>query len=779
MKSCPEPLQLSLFCDEAADAAASQAITAHLARCARCRASVAEERRLAAALGSLVCPDPETLARFLDEALEDELLERVAGHVLRCQPCQEVVTWTREAEAAVSERRASGRRRRRALPARRASPWAAVLGAGAAVAAAVLLVVVLRGQPSTGQLATHDPSPRPSEPAPPPPHEPRDRDPAPPPRSVPAPDAPDAPLTPRRSPDPTPVEQPDAPQPPPSASPTEQPAPPAAPDVTPPVARPSQPAETQAPATRTDEGVLIAALDDGALTLRPAQGEPQPMQGAVRVTPGGTLLAGRDGGALQIGRATCLLAGGGELACLAPAGDGTAALRLNDGELMVDAPDAALEVQAGEAAVRAAPGGARYALGLSGGSAILCVVSGEARFGSPGQAVAIQAGGVARWEKGQLRQEKRPEPVQARARELAARAELAASVDVPRGLIAMRALRAAEAGLVSTAAPALRARAAQTVMALRAAEPRLAKLAARLLPAAEAALEELLSRDPALLAGEGAAAPTLLALLDRARAANPGRSGLGEADRGSAQALAQALAARPPAELAADAEALLALRAAERVARYRTPRGAFEGDAPAEPAQALLLALLARRKEPALAGRVLSELDAALSRSPWDAPLAPARLLQAARTLALLGEETPARHQRLVAHAWAAGQDPSLALLVAQETRGLLGEKPLALPPASLLVAPAAEGWRVTFVHRPGKRLKSLHLVASWDGWKPEGIAMEARPDGSWVVTQVLPAGRHEYKLIVERDAWITDPVNPLTGPSNVNESENSVLLLD
>ena len=87
--ACPEPSLLSAFCDAAASATDEREVAAHLERCPRCRSTVAEERRLKQALATLVCPEPETLARFVDEVLPAGKLEQVAAHVLRCEPCRE------------------------------------------------------------------------------------------------------------------------------------------------------------------------------------------------------------------------------------------------------------------------------------------------------------------------------------------------------------------------------------------------------------------------------------------------------------------------------------------------------------------------------------------------------------------------------------------------------------------------------------------------------------------------------------------------------------------
>ncbi|MBL4847835.1 MAG: hypothetical protein JKY65_20155, partial [Planctomycetes bacterium] len=128
------------------------------------------ERQLDRVLEGAFCPEAAVLGQFLDESLSADLQERVAGHVLRCCACQDVVAWTREAAAQpLSQRKsktATGRRRRIRPAAKQGLPsWVP----GVAAAAGLLLVafVALKAsdtQPS-GQLgqATPSASPTPSK----------------------------------------------------------------------------------------------------------------------------------------------------------------------------------------------------------------------------------------------------------------------------------------------------------------------------------------------------------------------------------------------------------------------------------------------------------------------------------------------------------------------------------------------------------------------------------------------------------------------------------------
>ena len=66
------------------------------------------------------------------------------------------------------------------------------------------------------------------------------------------------------------------------------------------------------------------------------------------------------------------------------------------------------------------------------------------------------------------------------------------------------------------------------------------------------------------------------------------------------------------------------------------------------------------------------------------------------------------------------------------------------------------------------------HIVAlagEFNNWaKPTPTPMHKQPNGTWVVTEQLKAGRYEYKFIVD-GKWIPDPENPNRVPENYNNS--------
>jgi hypothetical protein len=53
---------------------------------------------------------------------------------------------------------------------------------------------------------------------------------------------------------------------------------------------------------------------------------------------------------------------------------------------------------------------------------------------------------------------------------------------------------------------------------------------------------------------------------------------------------------------------------------------------------------------------------------------------------------------------------------------------------------------------------------------------MERDQDGIWRLSMNLPAGRHEYKFVIDGN-WTTDPNAPDTGPDGFG-GENAILVL-
>lgn len=76
-----------------------------------------------------------------------------------------------------------------------------------------------------------------------------------------------------------------------------------------------------------------------------------------------------------------------------------------------------------------------------------------------------------------------------------------------------------------------------------------------------------------------------------------------------------------------------------------------------------------------------------------------------------------------------------------------------------LLEGPQLTAEGVRFVGR-FPRAESVRLTGSFTAWSAEGIPLTQREDGLWETLVPLPAGRHEYRLVVDGE-WREDPSNP------------------
>lgn len=87
----------------------------------------------------------------------------------------------------------------------------------------------------------------------------------------------------------------------------------------------------------------------------------------------------------------------------------------------------------------------------------------------------------------------------------------------------------------------------------------------------------------------------------------------------------------------------------------------------------------------------------------------------------------------------------------------------------------ASGEYRVVFRHKPSGRVKSVSVVGDFTDWKKRPIAM-AGPDaqGAFATTVVLSPGSHEYKFLIDNDAYFQDPGNP----DSAGFFHNSVLRL-
>ncbi len=759
--SCPEPAVLSELAD---DAARHPSAARHAAECPRCAAVVAADRLLAGAIANNTCPDAETLAAFVDETLPPERLDRTAAHVLACEPCREVVGWIREAYAAGQDREESRRRRGRRRPLRARGQGLEVWLPALAAAAAILVIVAfaLRGG---GPESRRDTLARRESPTRPQPEQPRRERPDE--RRIPEPIEPEARANPVEPEDALPREaaageevdeQPVEVEPLDLAS-SRDPAQPEPSDPRP------EPATSERAAEPVPEvGVALAAATPGAQStlLWEHGGEQRPL-GERRELPVGARITGA--GALLMAGAECTLAAEAEVA-VRPDG-----LELVRGALAVEAsPEATLVVARGPARVLPGAEGGLYQAAIAPNRRLtLLVIDGAAEL-AVGDARHPLAAGEGREVDGER---VRPLPG---AAELALAGARAHGLELPRGLATAGALAVAARELTAGDLAA-RARAAWTIEAART-DPRLASAAEAHADAALAALAALEREDPAALAASGAAAHVILA-----RALTITKPG---AAPEPLSAIVEALAARPAAELAADADLLLALRAGARLTGARPPRDLWAGVAaalrPDGPIHDLARALLVhQRADPALARSALEALDAALAQDPERAALDPRRLARIELACALADAWTPARVERVSVHAAFATREPALARALAHAGGRALGLKAPALPPASRVARPLRDGsFRVTFAVRSNRRPRAVALYGSWNEWSEQAaVPMRRLPDGRFVATLTLPAGRYAYKLRLEGGrTWEVDGDNPLR-EADGRGGENSVLVLE
>lgn len=77
-------------------------------------------------------------------------------------------------------------------------------------------------------------------------------------------------------------------------------------------------------------------------------------------------------------------------------------------------------------------------------------------------------------------------------------------------------------------------------------------------------------------------------------------------------------------------------------------------------------------------------------------------------------------------------------------------------------------------LNRPQAR--SAAVVGSFNDWDVNRTPMNLEPEGSWKATVWLPAGRYEYRFVVDGN-WISDPGAKEHVP-NTFGSTNSVLVV-
>ena len=71
---------------------------------------------------------------------------------------------------------------------------------------------------------------------------------------------------------------------------------------------------------------------------------------------------------------------------------------------------------------------------------------------------------------------------------------------------------------------------------------------------------------------------------------------------------------------------------------------------------------------------------------------------------------------------------------------------------------------------------KAVGLAGTFDDWDAERTPLKKRKDGVWTVSVPLPAGRHEYRFVVDGQ-WINDP-NAQESTPNPHGGANSVIVV-
>lgn len=70
----------------------------------------------------------------------------------------------------------------------------------------------------------------------------------------------------------------------------------------------------------------------------------------------------------------------------------------------------------------------------------------------------------------------------------------------------------------------------------------------------------------------------------------------------------------------------------------------------------------------------------------------------------------------------------------------------------------------------------SVNVAGSFNDWEPAGLPMERKADGRWERALDLPAGRHEFRLVID-GVWSDVPNAPET-VENAFGSRNAVLVV-
>ena len=71
---------------------------------------------------------------------------------------------------------------------------------------------------------------------------------------------------------------------------------------------------------------------------------------------------------------------------------------------------------------------------------------------------------------------------------------------------------------------------------------------------------------------------------------------------------------------------------------------------------------------------------------------------------------------------------------------------------------------------------RSVAVAGTFNSWDAKQAPLQKGPDGVWKTKLALPAGRHEYRFVVDGQ-WVTDPKAIIKTP-NPFGGENAVIVV-
>ena len=73
-------------------------------------------------------------------------------------------------------------------------------------------------------------------------------------------------------------------------------------------------------------------------------------------------------------------------------------------------------------------------------------------------------------------------------------------------------------------------------------------------------------------------------------------------------------------------------------------------------------------------------------------------------------------------------------------------------------------GRKIVFKYR-APEARNVRLAGSFTRWEAQAVTMKRGRDGTWKADVTLPAGRHEYRFLVD-GAWQNDPACGACAPN-------------